>query len=137
MEFRLEKNSSFEKIVRELLSFPFIYGMLIPLVFLDICLEVYHQIAFRLYGIEIVPRGEYIKIDRHKLKYLKWYEKINCAYCGYANGLIHYAGIIAGKTEKYFCGIRHRKAKNFHEPKHHKDFLPYDSKKDFDEFVSN
>lgn len=137
MEFRLKKNSSPQQIFQDWLAMPFIYGMAIPLVFLDICTEIYHQVAFRLYGIERVKRSEYIKIDRHKLEYLKWWEKMNCAYCGYANGLLHYCSIIAGRTEKHFCGIRHKKMKSFHEPKHHKNFLPYDSKKEFDEFVSH
>ena len=48
-----------------------------------------------------------------------------CAYCGYANGLMAYAVVIAGKTEKYWCGIKHKKYQNFHEPAHHKDFTEY------------
>ena len=108
-----------------LMSVPIIYGMSIPLVFLDITLEIYHNICFRLYGIPLVKRSRYIKIDRHKLKYLNWIDKINCAYCGYVNGLVNYARTIAADTEKYWCGIKHKKDSNFIEPKHHKDFLDY------------
>ena len=108
-----------------LMSVPIIYGMSIPLVFLDITLEIYHNICFRLYGIPLVKRSKYIKVDRHKLKYLNWIDKINCAYCGYVNGLVNYARTIAADTEKYWCGIKHKKDSNFIEPKHHKDFLDY------------
>jgi hypothetical protein len=111
--------------LRHILSFPFIWGMLIPLALFDICLEIYHQICFRLYKLPRVKRSNYIKIDRHKLKYLAWYEKINCAYCGYANGLVNYATVIAARTEQYWCGIKHKKDHNFIPPVHHKDFLEY------------
>ena len=117
--------------LRHIVSFPFIWGMLLPLLIFDICLEIYHQICFRLYRIPLVKRSNYIKIDRHKLKYLTWYEKINCAYCGYANGWVHYATIIAAKTEKYWCGIKHEKDPNFIPPAHHKDFLEYNDEKSF------
>ncbi len=113
------------------LSMPIIYGGIIPLVMFDIYLEIYHQICFRLYGLPLVKRGEYIKIDRYKLKYLPWYEKINCAYCGYGNGWVHYASEILARTEKYWCGIKHAKYKNFNEPAHHKDFLEYGDEKGY------
>ncbi len=117
-----------ERIFRHLISAPIIYFMIIPLVLFDICLEIYHRICFRLYKISIIDRSKYIKIDRHKLKYLKWYEKVNCAYCGYANGLMHYASVIAGETEKYWCGIKHAKDPNFIPPIHHKNFIEYGDK---------
>jgi hypothetical protein len=34
-------------------------------------------------------------------------EKLNCAYCSYANGLIAYVREIAGRTEQYWCPIKH------------------------------
>ena len=120
-----------ERFWRHTISMPFIYFMILPLVIFDLCLEMYHQICFRLYKIPIVKRSQYIKIDRHKLAYLIWYEKIYCAYCGYANGLMHYASIIAGETEKYWCGIKHGKDPNFTPPEHHKDFLEYGDEKGY------
>ena len=48
-----------------------------------------------------MPRGQYIVIDRHRLKYLNAIEKLNCVYCGYGNGVIAYARDIAGRTEQY------------------------------------
>lgn len=127
MDYKLYKNRK----IRHFLSAPVIWSMIIPLVILDVFLEIYHRICFPLYGIKIVNRKNYIKIDRYKLKYLKWYDKINCAYCGYANGLINYAQKIAAETEKYWCGIKHEKTKNFVEPPHHKEFLNYGDEKSF------
>ena len=121
MEYKKHKNRDWI----HLISVPIIYSMSIPLVFLDITLEIYHNICFRLYGIPLVERSKYIKIDRHKLRYLSWVDKINCAYCGYANGLANYARTIAAETEKYWCGIKHKNGGNFIEPKHHKNFLDY------------
>lgn len=120
-----------ERFLRHLISAPFIYAMIFPLIFLDIFIEIYHHVCFRLYGIQLVKRKNYIRIDRHKLKYLNFLEKINCAYCGYANGLMNYASAIAAETEKYWCGIKHKKHRGFVEPKHHKDFLKYGDEKSF------
>ncbi len=115
-----------EKKIRHFISMPFIYGMVFPLIILDVFLEIYHQICFRLYNIELVKRKSYIKIDRHRLKKLNFIEKLNCAYCGYANGLINYASRIAAETEKYWCAIKHKKSKEFIEPSHHKNFKNYE-----------
>lgn len=94
------------KTFRHILSIPFIYGMIIPSVILDIFLFVYQQTAMRLYGIPLVKRREYIKFDRHFLSYLNILQKVNCLYCSYVNGLFSYAVEIAGRTEKYWCPIK-------------------------------
>ena len=128
MEFKKHK-----RFLRHVLSIPFIWLMLIPLIILDLFMFLYHSVCFRLYGIPLVKRKEYLKIDRHKLKYLKLWDKVNCAYCGYANGLMHYASRIAGDTEKYWCSIKHKKTHGFKEPKHHEDFLEYGDEASFKE----
>lgn len=46
-------------------------------------------------------------IDRHHLAYLNSIEKLNCVYCGYANGLLAYAREIVARTEQYWCPIKH------------------------------
>ncbi|MFC1754533.1 hypothetical protein ACFL96_14250 [Thermoproteota archaeon] len=117
--------------IRKLISAPFIYVMIIPLLLLDIGLEVYHSICFRLYGLSLIDRWDYIKVDRYKLSYLGPMDKINCAYCGYANGLLNYANAIVAQTEKYWCGVKHKKTKGFKESAHHKDFVPYGDEKAF------
>lgn len=113
------------KKLRHAVSFPFITIVIVPLLFLDIVLELYHHICFPLYNIPLVKRENYIRMDRHKLSYLGPAEKVFCAYCGYANGLIHYAQVIAGETEKYWCAIKHQKYHGFVPPTHHKDFADY------------
>lgn len=122
-----------DRLFRHLISIPFIWMMIFPLVIMDFFLEIYHRICFPLYGIGLISRSQYIKIDRHRLSYLTLWDKVNCAYCGYANGLTNYAYVIAGETEKYWCGIKHAKQEGFHEPLHHKGFLEYGDKKGFEE----
>jgi hypothetical protein len=90
-----------------ILTAPVIYSMVVPLVFLDLTFTLYQQICFRAYGIARVRRRDYLVNDRHKLAYLNAIEKMNCAYCGYANGVISYAREIFSRTEQYWCPIRH------------------------------
>jgi len=89
------------------LTAPIIYAMAVPLVFLDLCLAIYQHTCFRAYGIPRVRRRDYIVIDRHRLAYLNPIEKLNCAYCGYGNGLIAFAREVVARTEQYWCPIRH------------------------------
>lgn len=112
--------------LRKFLSGPFVILMVIPLVILDLCLEIYHRVTFPLLGIPCVPRRKYIRIDRHKLSYLTPAQKVFCMYCGYANGLLPYATKIAAETEAYWCGVAHKQNDDgFITPEHHKNFLVY------------
>lgn len=105
---------------------PFTLIIIVPAVIFDIFLEVYHRIAFPIYGIPYVKRSEYIHIiDRTKLPYLSFSEKLSCAYCGYVNGWLHYASIIAGRTESYFCAIAHLEARGYIPSKYEKSFVKY------------
>ena len=131
MEFKKHKNYK----MRFLVSAPLIYSLLGPFVLLDIFVEIYHRICFPLYGLKYVKRWDYIKIDRHHLKYLKLPEKLNCMYCGYANGLLAYVSKIAGETEKYWCGIKHKNRSGFNHPEHHEKFLPFNDEKSFIDFI--
>lgn len=92
---------------RNVLSAPFIYAMIVPFVILDIGLTVYQAICFRLYDVPRVVRSQFIVIDRQSLSYLNSIERLNCIYCGYANGLLAYAREIAARTEQYWCPIKH------------------------------
>ncbi len=89
------------------LSSPVIYSMLIPLVVIDVTFTLYQHICFRAYGVARVRRRDYLVNDRHRLVYLNAIEKMNCAYCGYANGVIAYTREIVARTEQYWCPIRH------------------------------
>ena len=92
-----------------ILTSPIIYGVIIPLVFLDAAVFIYQQICFRVYGIPIIKRTDYIVIDRQNLDYLNTIEKVNCIYCGYGNGLVEYIREIFARTEQYWCPIKHAK----------------------------
>jgi len=127
MEYRRHPENSFN----HLLSAFFIYPMIIPLIILDFFLEIYHNVGFRLYCLPLVNRAKYVKIDRHKLSYLGPVSKLNCIYCGYANGLLAYAVQIAADTEKYWCGIKHQAGGDYVEPAHHKYFLKYGDEASF------
>jgi len=81
--------------------------LFIPFVLLDIMVTLYQHICFRVYGISRVARVDYFVIDRHHLAYLNVVEKLNCVFCGYANGLIEYVREISARTEAYWCPIRH------------------------------
>jgi len=111
--------------IQTLLATPLIYAMVVPLAILDLCLECYQRLVFRLLTIPLVQRRGYIRIDRHRLTYLVPIQKLGCLYCGYANGLLHYASRIAAQTEEVFCPIQHESAKGFHPPPHHGGFAPY------------
>jgi len=93
--------------VRWLLSAPIIYPMVVPIAILDAAVSLYQAICFRLWEIPQVSRSKYFVIDRHRLSYLKTFQKLNCIYCGYANGVLSYARMIAGETEHYWCPVKH------------------------------
>ncbi|MDK3017180.1 hypothetical protein [Pseudodonghicola flavimaris] len=90
-----------------LVTAPVIYALIIPFALLDLFVSVYQAICFPVYGLEKVRRADYIAIDRHHLAYLNGLQKLNCVYCGYCNGLIAYVREIAGRTESYWCPIKH------------------------------
>jgi hypothetical protein len=129
MDYKLYRRRFF----RHLFCLPFIYMMALPFILLDLMIEIYHRICFPLYGYPLIKRENYIKMDRHNLSYLRWWDKINCIYCAYANGLAQYTSHIAGETERYWCGIKHQGAPGYHQPEHHKDFIDYGDEKSFNE----
>jgi hypothetical protein len=123
-----QKTSVLWSYLRWIIGAPLVWLMIIPVVISDIFIEVYHRIAFPIYGIEYVKRSQYIRIwDRAKLPYLTWYEKIGCAYCGYVNGWLHYASVIAGRTENYFCAIAHIETRGYVKSEYEKSFAKYGS----------
>lgn len=118
------KNIKTYKNFKHIISAPFIYGMIIPFVVMDIGLFIYQNLCFRLYNIPLVKRSEYIVFDRQHLKYLNFLDKFNCLYCSYGNWVLSYGVEIAGRTEKYWCPIKHaKKTKTLHDwQKHFADY---------------
>ncbi|MBA3005607.1 MAG: hypothetical protein KKB91_01770 [Proteobacteria bacterium] len=107
-----------------ILTIPFIWSCLFPALFLDLLVSLFQAVCFPIYKIPKVKRSRYIVIDRHALSYLNGIEKLNCIYCGYFNGLIAYIHEIAGRTEQYWCPIKHaRRTSGFHS--RYSKFLEY------------
>ena len=90
-----------------ILSAPLIWFCLLPILSLDIVISIYQAICFPIYGIPKVRRDHYIVMDRSRVNYLNIIEKINCAYCSYFNGVIAFIQEVAGRTEQYWCPIKH------------------------------
>jgi hypothetical protein len=93
--------------LRNVVTAPFIYGVFFPLVLFDLSVTFYQYVSFPLYRIPRVRRRDYLVFDRAHLAYLNLLEKINCAYCSYANGFAAYFREVAGRTEQYWCPIKH------------------------------
>ncbi len=93
--------------VKSLLVAPVTYSLIVPLVILDAWLWLFQAVCFSVYGIEKVDCSRYILLDRGRLQYLNVIERLNCNYCGYANGVLAYAREVAARTEQYFCPIKH------------------------------
>ena len=90
-----------------ILSAPVIYSLIIPIALVDLWVMAYQAVCFPIYKIPKVRRRDYLVFDRHHLAYLNIIEKINCAYCSYANGAIAFVREVAARTEVYWCPIKH------------------------------
>ena len=115
---------------RAVLSAPFVYAMAVPFVLMDVSLALYQTVCFRLWRIPRVRRSDYIVIDRHRLAYLNGIEKLNCVYCGYANGLIAYLREIAARSEQYWCPIKHARSAPGPHPRY-AGFIAYGDAADY------
>jgi hypothetical protein len=114
---------------------PVIYSLIVPLVLVDLFVYIYQAVCFPVYKIPKVKRSDYLIFDHQHLAYLNILEKINCVYCSYANGLIAYVREIAGRTEQYWCPIKHaRRVNDPHE--HYRYFADYGDAQHYHEHVS-
>jgi len=117
------------------LTAPFIYALIIPFALLDLSVSIYQAVCFPAYGIEKVRRSDYMIFDRRYLAYLNAMEKLNCAYCSYANGVIAYVREVAGRTEQHWCPIKHaRRAISAHP--HYTGFVDYGDAKAYREHLA-
>jgi hypothetical protein len=90
-----------------MLTSPLIYAGIVPFLLLDLFVSVFQAVCFPIYGIAKVKRSDYLVFDRHHLAYLNALEKLNCAYCSYANGIVAFAREVSARTEQYWCPIKH------------------------------
>ena len=93
--------------LRHAVSAPFVYAVIFPMLLLALFVTLYQIICFPLYRIPRVKRRDHFVFDRAHLAYLNLLEKLNCAYCSYGNGLASYIREIIGRTEQYWCPIKH------------------------------
>ena len=110
------KNNHYK--IKHIVIIPIVTSLIIPLIIFDIWVELYHRICFPLYKLPFVKRSAYIKLDRFKLPYLTFWQKMYCAYCGYGRGLVYYWKELAAQTEKYWCGISEAKNPGYISPEH-------------------
>jgi hypothetical protein len=83
-----------------------IYGMIFPMVILDISTQIYQFVFFGLQGIPKVKRSDYIVVERWNLPNLGLWKRLNCAYCDYANGLAAWVKQVVAQTEIHSCAIK-------------------------------
>ncbi|MFA6279479.1 MAG: hypothetical protein WC612_01620 [Bdellovibrionales bacterium] len=103
---------------------PVIYSLIVPLALIDVWTTLYQHLCFRVYGVPLVKRSSYVFWDRNHLAYLNGIEKMNCAYCGYGTGVLSYAREVAGRTEQFWCPIKH--ALRVRDPhQHYAKFLDF------------
>jgi hypothetical protein len=116
---------------QNLITGPIIYGMVLPMLLIDLLVTLYQWTCFPIYGITKVRRKDYIVFDRHHLGYLNFIEKFHCTYCEYGNGLMSYMAEILARTEEYFCPIKHaHKILGTH--KRYNQFLDYGDAADYE-----
>ena len=89
-----------------LLTAPFTFSLIVPILLLDLCVNLYQLICFPIWGVEPAQRRDHVVIDRHRLAYLNAFEKLGCIYCGYFNGVIAFTRDVASRTEAYWCPIK-------------------------------
>ena len=87
---------------------PLIYGMLVPLVLLDLSVWVYQYVCFPVYKLPRIVRAPFNAFDRQELRYLDWVSKAHCSYCAYAMGVAAFSSAVIQATEAYFCPIKHQ-----------------------------
>jgi hypothetical protein len=92
-----------------------IYSMIIPVLILDLFIFQYQNLYFRFYKIPRINREDHVVVDRHKLSKLNIFQKLNCIYCGYVNGVFSYAKAIGNQTEIYSCAVKHNVKKEGQE----------------------
>ncbi len=114
------------------LTAPVIYSLIVPFVLLDLFVTLYQAICFPVYGIDKVRRRDFIRVDRHHLAYLNALQKLNCVYCGYCNGLIGFVQEVAGRTEAYWCPIKHAARVGSHHA-YYAQFVDYGDAEGFED----
>jgi hypothetical protein len=86
-----------------------LYSLALPLLLLDVWVTICQAVLFPLLRVAPVVRRDYLVFDRHRLPYLNLIQRLNCLYCGYANGVLAYVREVAARLEQYWCAVQHRR----------------------------
>lgn len=118
-----------------LLTVPFIWAPFIPTLLVHLLMALYQFVSFPIYGLEKVRIRDYLNLDRRKLGYINTIDKINCAYCAYANAVFMYFSEIAHRTEYYWCGVKHHNQPENPVFSYQEKFAPYGDKKSYERLL--
>jgi hypothetical protein len=66
---------------------------LLVLLHVKICVAGYQWMARPFLSLPKVRWSDYVIIDRHRINGMSWFDKFNCMFCGYANGLTVMANV--------------------------------------------
>lgn len=99
MSVKKKKNSIF----RHIFVFPFAIAMLPVLLMFDLCISLYHRIAFGICKMKRVNRASHFKLDQMKIAQLGRMQRFFSIYIYYAKGLMSYAGKIVSESDQYWC----------------------------------
>lgn len=113
-----------------ILSAPFIYALIFPFLLIDVFVTVYQHICFRLWGLQTVERSRHVILDRQDLAHLTWRERLNCAYCDYAQGVLAYVSAVTSATEHFWCPVKH-KSNHHGQAGAYESYLPHDDTADY------
>lgn len=118
--------------IKYLLSTPFIYGMIVPMLFFHILIEIYHRVCFYLYDMEYIDYRNHFRFDRHRIGGISPLQKFNCIYCEYGNGLASFTKEVIGKTEAFWCPIKHEDSPESPHA-YYQQFMEYGNGRNFEE----
>ncbi len=69
----------------------------------------------------------FFKFDRHKVKYLSFWDKVGCEYCELANGTLQWMLAITNEIERRWCPIKNECNPNCSKVKEwREDFLDFE-----------
>ncbi len=57
------------------------------IVYFTVSLFLYQVVLRPIFGTRIIHWADFVIIDRHRIEELSWFDKLNCQFCGYANGI--------------------------------------------------
>ena len=95
--------------INAIISMPFIYTPVVPVIVLDLFVMLYESVCFPLYGLERVKRSDFTMIDRNLMTYMSPIQKLNCYYCSYVNNALSYMREVVARTEVYWCPLKEAK----------------------------